>query len=137
MRRGHGCLTVNSDIDLRLRDVPLLNRRPDVVLYRCLDRGRRERLRPDHVLLVIEIVSPGSETQDTTDKLGEYAKDGIPYYWIARLDATGVATVERYHLDPAARLYKHVGTFMKEEGGAAPTIVNPLPAILDWTDLEF
>jgi Uma2 family endonuclease len=137
MRRGHGCLTVNSDIDLRLRDVPLLNRRPDVVLYRCLDRERNERLRPEHVLLVIEIVSPGSETQDTTDKLGEYAKAGIPYYWIARLDATGLAVVERYQLDPAARLYKHIGTFMKEEGGAAPTVVNPIPATLDWADLEF
>src|SRR3954447_5107598 len=28
--RGHGCITVNNDVDLRLRDVPLLNRRPDV-----------------------------------------------------------------------------------------------------------
>jgi Uma2 family endonuclease len=137
MRRGRGCLTVNSDVDIRLCDVPLLNRRPDVVLYRCLDRDRSERLRPEHVLLVVEIVSPGSETQDTVDKLGEYARAGIGVYWVVRLDATGVSTVERYQLDRATRLYKHIGTFMKEEAGDAPTVANPIPVTLDWSDLEF
>ncbi|WP_372974669.1 hypothetical protein [Microbispora sp. GKU 823] len=71
MSKGHECLTVNNDVDLRLRDLPLLNRSPDVALCRCLDRERGERLRAEHALLVVEIVSPGSETQDTTDKLGE------------------------------------------------------------------
>lgn len=80
MRKGHECFTVTTGVDLRLRDLPLLNRRPDVGLYRCLDRERDERLRAEHALLVVEIVSPGSETQDTTDKLGEYAKAGIPHY---------------------------------------------------------
>lgn len=137
MDRGHACITVNSDVDLRLRDVPLLNRRPDVVLYRCLDRDRGERLRAEHVLLLIEIVSPGSETQDTTDKPGEYAKTGIPHYWIVRLDSTGVSVVERYQLDRATMLYKHVGTFMKDEGGAPPSVSNPIPITIDWSALEF
>lgn len=137
MRRGHDCLTVNRDVDLRLHDVPLLNRRPDVVLYRCLDRDQGERLRAHHALLVVEIVSPGSETQDTTDKMGEYAKAGIPHYWIARLDATGVETIEQYRLDRAALLYKHVGTLMKDEPGDPPQISNPVPITIDWADLEF
>lgn len=135
MDRGHPCLTVNSDVDLRLRDVPLLNRRPDVVLYRRLERG--ERLRAEHVLLVIEIVFPGSETQDTTDKPAEYAKAGIPYCWIARLDDTGVSVIERYRLDRATMLYKHVGTFMKDEGGDPPAVANPVPITVDWSALEF
>ena len=135
--RGHGCITVNSDVDLRLRDVPLLNRRPDVVLYRCLDRERGERLRAEHALLVIEIVSPGSETQDTTDKPGEYAKAGIPHYWIVRLDNTGVSVIERYQLDRATMLYKHVGTFMKDEDGDAPAVGNPIPITIDWPALQF
>lgn len=135
MRRGHGCVTVNNDVDLRLRDVPLLNRRPDVVLYRCLERG--ERLRAEHVLLVVEIVSPGSETQDTTDKPGEYAKAGIPHYWIVRLDDTGVGVIERYRLDRATMLYKHVGTFMRDEGGDPPSVGNPIPITIDWSALEF
>jgi Uma2 family endonuclease len=86
---------------------------------------------------VVEIVSPGSETQDTTDKLGEYAKAGIPYYWIVRLDRDGVSTIERYQLERAAMLYKHVGTFMKDEGGDAPTVSNPIPVTIDWTELQF
>ncbi|MEU6426572.1 Uma2 family endonuclease [Microbispora sp. NPDC046973] len=65
MSKGHECLTVNNDVDPRLRDLPSLNRRPDVALHRCLDRERGERLRAEHALLVVEIVSPGSETQDT------------------------------------------------------------------------
>lgn len=137
MARGHGCLTVNNDIDLRLQDVPLLNRRPDVLLYRCLDRERGERLRAEHVLLGIEIVSPGSETQDTTDKFGEYAKAGIPHYWIVRLDRTGISIIERYRLDRAAMLYKHIETFMKDEPGDPPTVSNPIPITIDWPELGF
>ncbi|TMR99038.1 Uma2 family endonuclease [Nonomuraea basaltis] len=136
MSRGHECVTVNNDVDLRLRDVPLLNRRPDVVMYRCLDRERGERLRAEHALLVVEIVSPGSETQDTTDKLGEYAKAGIPHYWIVRLDQAGVSTIERYRLDLASMLYKHVGTLMKE-ADPTPSITNPLPLNIDWAELRF
>lgn len=137
MGKGHECVTVNSDVDLRLRDLPLLNRRPDVALYRCLDRERGERLRAEHALLVVEIVSPGSETQDTTDKLGEYAKAGIPHYWIVRLDRSGVSIIERYRLDRAAMLYKHIGTFMKDESGGAPSVSNPIPMVIDWSELQF
>jgi Uma2 family endonuclease len=135
MSRGHGCVTVNTDVDLRLRDVPLLNRRPDVVLYRCLEP--RERLRAEHVLLLIEIVSPGSETTDAVDKLGEYARAGIPHYWIARLDDTGVSMIERYQLDRATSLYKHLGTLMKDEPGGTPSATNPILVTIDWHELEF
>jgi Uma2 family endonuclease len=132
---GDDCFTVNSDVDLRLRDVPLLNRRPDVILYRCLERG--EQLRAEHAVLVVEIVSPGSETADTIDKFGEYARAGIPHYWIARLDGTGVAVIERYQLDRATSTYKHTGTAMKAEPGDAPTVTSPLTMTLSWQDLEF
>src|ERR1051326_7251652 len=53
MKRSGGCLAVNIDVDLRLHDIPLLNRRPDVVLYRCLEEG--ERLRAEHAQLVVEV----------------------------------------------------------------------------------
>jgi Uma2 family endonuclease len=129
------CLTVNIDVDLRLRDIPLLNRRPDVVLYRCLDDG--ERLRADHAQLVAEIVSPTSETTDEVDKLGEYARAGISHYWIVRLDATGVSVIERYRLDRATGQYKHVSTHMKDEAGSPPTLANPIPVTIDWDELEY
>jgi Uma2 family endonuclease len=131
---GYGCLEVDTDVDLRLQDVPLLNRRPDVILYRCLNRG--EKIRADDAVLVVEIVSPGSVAADTADKFTEYARAGIPHYWIVRLDQTGVSTIERYRLDPGAHLYKHVGTLMKDEGATA-VVTNPLPMMVTWPDLEF
>lgn len=103
----------------------------------CTDRERGERLRAEHALLVVEIVSPGSETQDTTDKTGEYAKAGIPHYWIVRLDGTGVSVIERYRLDRATMLYKHVGTFMRDEPGDPPSVDNPIPITIDWSTLTF
>lgn len=42
-------------------------------------------LRASEVLVVIEIVSPGSRRIDYKDKHGEYAESGIPHYWIVDL----------------------------------------------------
>lgn len=135
MSSGHECLTVNTDVDLRLRDLPLLNRRPDLALYRCLADG--EQLRAQHALLVAEIVSPGSETTDTVDKFGEYAKAGIGHYWLIRLDRTGVSAIERYQLDRATDSYRHVGTLMKEEPGDPPALASPIPMTVDWRALAY
>ncbi|MFC4106370.1 Uma2 family endonuclease [Micromonospora zhanjiangensis] len=49
------------------------------------------------VLLVVEIVSPGSEGIDTVTKRGEYATAGIPQYWV--VDQDPAQTVTLYHLD--------------------------------------
>ncbi len=38
------------DFDVRLQDVPLINRRPDVVVYRAR-YDRHQPVRPEHVLL--------------------------------------------------------------------------------------
>lgn len=66
----------------------------------------------------------------------EYAKAGIPHYWIVRLDQSGVSIIERYRLDSAAMLYKHVETLMKE-ADPIPGITNPLPLTIEWTELQF
>ena len=52
MSRGYECLEVNIGVDLRLRDIPLCNRRPDVIVYKCLDRENKERLRAGHALAI-------------------------------------------------------------------------------------
>src|ERR1035441_5713946 len=73
-------LAVSMDVDLRLRDIPLLNRRPDAVVY---DASLPDDavLRPQHCVLVVEVMSPGSVTTDQTDKPAEYAAAGIRHYW--------------------------------------------------------
>ncbi|MGI8307526.1 Uma2 family endonuclease [Saccharopolyspora hattusasensis] len=103
-------LTVATDVDLRLRDVPLLNRRPDVVVY---DSALPEDadLRPQHCLLVVEVMSPGSVTADQTDKPAEYAAAGIEHFWRIESDRQDDRrlTAFRYRLDPTTRTYAPSG----------------------------
>jgi Uma2 family endonuclease len=100
-------IAVEVDVDLRLRDVPLLNRRPDVVVY---DASLPDDavLRPEHCLLVIEIMSQGSITLDRIDKPGEYAASGITHFWRIESDDQKI-NVFRYQLDPMTRTYALVG----------------------------
>jgi Uma2 family endonuclease len=70
----------DTDFDVRLQDVPLNNRRPDVTVYRA-ETIDVNPARPEHVLLVAEVVSPGSETTDRVVKADQYARAGIQFYW--------------------------------------------------------
>jgi Uma2 family endonuclease len=95
---------VAMDVDLRLREVPLLNRRPDLVVYEgAVDRS--QVLRAEDVLLVIEIMSPGSITTDRKDKPAEYAEARIPHFWRVELDMNDVPAAFRYRLDPTTSVY--------------------------------
>jgi Uma2 family endonuclease len=51
------------------------------------------------VLLVVEIIAPGSEGTDTLTKRGEYAAAGVPQYWVVDRDQARTVTV--YRLDGA------------------------------------
>jgi len=102
-------LAVATDVDLRLRDVPLLNRRPDVVVY---DASLPDDavLRPRHCALVVEVMSPGSVTTDQTDKPAEYAAAAIGHYWRVEHDpAEGGLSVFCYRLDPTTATYASAG----------------------------
>ena len=97
------------DVDLRLRDVPLLNRRPDIAV---LDASLPDDvvLRPDHCLLVVEVMSRGSVTTDQVDKPGEYAAAGIEHFWrVENCDDVKKLTVYRYRLDSMTRTYARIG----------------------------
>ena len=95
----------DTDFDVRLQDIPLTNRRPDVVIYRA-DTIDISPTRPEHVLLIVEVVSPGSETTDRVVKVDQYAKAGIAFYWRVEQAATGIPLVYTYVLDPASRVYR-------------------------------
>lgn len=47
------------------------------------------------VLLVIEIISPGSVGADTVDKVAEYAGAGISQYWTVAQDGSQTVTMHR------------------------------------------
>ncbi|MFI1471939.1 Uma2 family endonuclease [Streptomyces wuyuanensis] len=112
-----------TDFDVRLRDVPLTNRRPDVVVYRA-ETIDLVPTRPEHVLLVVEVVSPGSETTDRVVKVDQYARAGIPFYWRVEQAATGVPIIHTYVLDPATRAYRDGEMFTGTIKAAAPFSVT-------------
>ncbi|OBI82170.1 hypothetical protein A5663_14870 [Mycobacterium sp. E740] len=63
-------------------------RDPDlVVVNRSVVDRNPVRVDPSDVVLVVEIVSPGSRRTDRVMKAYEYAKAGIGHYWIVDLDA--------------------------------------------------
>jgi Uma2 family endonuclease len=90
---------VATDVDVRLSDVPLSLRRPDVVVLRCLPNSAR--LYSSDTVLVVEIVSPNSSFRtDTHEKKADYADAGIPIYLIVFLTGSGdaVDSIEEYRL---------------------------------------
>jgi Uma2 family endonuclease len=100
-RKPTPCLMVETDIDVRITDVPLNFRRPDITVYRCVPD--EARLYSPDVVLVVEIVSPESSLKtDTVDKKAVYADAGIPIYLIVFLNAAqdAVEKIEEYWLEP-------------------------------------
>ncbi len=123
-------LTVSTDVDLRLRDIPLLNRRPDAVLY---DASLPDEavLRPQHCTLVVEVMSPGSVTTDQTDKPAEYAAARIAHYWRVEHDLTENAlSVFCYRLDPTTGAYASAGVHTGKM-----TVTDPITVTIDLTTL--
>lgn len=109
----------DTDFDVRLQDVPLTNRRPDVTVYRA-DTIDVTPTRPEHVLLVVEVVSPGSETTDRVVKLQQYARAGIPFYWRIEQSAGTVPLVYTYLLDAATCAYREGDVFTGVVKASAP-----------------
>jgi Uma2 family endonuclease len=101
-RKPSPCMMVDTDVDVRITDVPLNFRRPDVTVYHRM--ADDERLYSRDVLLVVEVVSPESSYKtDTVDKKAVYADAGIPVYLIVFLTAAqdAVEKIEEYWLEPS------------------------------------
>ena len=121
--------TVVFDVDLRLRDIPLLNRRPDVVVYTSTIADDTV-LRPEHCVLVVEVMSPGSVTADQADKPAEYAAAGIHHFWRIERSGDGRLKVFRYQLDPTTRIYVSTGISTDKLA-----VTDPFPVSVDLTEL--
>jgi Uma2 family endonuclease len=87
-------LRVIPDVDINLElappNQPGFSRRPDLIIvdHAALVRVEAEGglIRASEVLVVIEIVSPGSRRTDNVVKRAEYADAGIPRYWIVDIE---------------------------------------------------
>jgi Uma2 family endonuclease len=101
------CLRVETDVDIVLWRVPRFTfRRPDVVVYKCLDDLTRKPTAQE-TLLVVEVSSPTTFKEDLLGKKTEYAAAGIPLYLVIVLDeAFDIAEIREFHLDAAASAYR-------------------------------
>jgi Uma2 family endonuclease len=68
------------------------------------------------LLLVIEVVSPGSKSTDRFLKPAKYAEAGIPHFW--RVEFQPVLSLTAYALPDGSRAYTEVGTWT--DGQTAP-----------------
>jgi Uma2 family endonuclease len=91
---------ITQAVGLRIpgRDGAVGGRIPDLVVWGKA-QGPGVWLSATDVLLVVEIISPGSEAVDTLTKRREYAGAGIPQYWTVDRDAGETVTMYRLTAD--------------------------------------
>ncbi|MCA2225423.1 Uma2 family endonuclease [Nonomuraea aurantiaca] len=101
------CMSVETDIDVVLWRVPKFTfRRPDVVVYKCLD-DPGQKPEASQTLAVVEVSSPGTVREDLTDKRVQYAASGIPLYLLIMLDEKyEIVEVKEFHLDAVSSDYR-------------------------------
>ncbi|NUR58495.1 MAG: Uma2 family endonuclease [Catenulispora sp.] len=114
----YSCLATDAELDVILWDVPLTIREPDVAVYMCLPTGQR-RVRAEVVLVVVEVVSPGSAADDTgrddprrglVSKMTQYATAGIETYLTVflRPDDSAIHRVQQWQLIAGSGEYRLV-----------------------------
>jgi Uma2 family endonuclease len=93
------CMKVDTDIDVVLWRVPGFTfRRPDVVVYECLEVPG---IKPpaSRTKLVAEITSPSTKQEDLVDKVAQYAAAGIPIYLVVIMDDKyEILGIREFHL---------------------------------------
>ncbi|MQY24934.1 Uma2 family endonuclease [Nocardia aurantia] len=101
------CIRVDTDVDVVLWRVPRFTfRRPDVVVYRCLDEPGSQPEAHD-ALIVVEVSSPSTAAEDLLDKKAQYARVGIPLYLVIMLNEKyEIGEVLEFRLDAHAREYR-------------------------------
>jgi len=140
-RRERGCHRVNTDVDVLIAEAPRFHfRRPDVLVYRCIeeDRGRwRRKPYASDCLIVVEIVSADSVTTDTRDKRAEYAGAGIPHYWIVRMAGNDgpAISIERLFLATDGA-YISVDLAVRRRDFHAVDMIDPFQVKLTWEQLD-
>jgi Uma2 family endonuclease len=125
------CMSVDTDIDVILWRVPNFTfRRPDVVVYECLEvRGQRPTA--ERTLMVVEVTSPNTRQEDLLDKKAQYAGAGIPLYLVVVLDEKyEIIGIREFHLDAAAGEYR-----LHREHRTILELDHPVKLTLPVTDL--
>lgn len=101
-------------------------RSPDIALIPGeLTEGGYDLLMGDDVLLAVEVTGKDAITRDTITKPLVYARLGIPYYWVVRIDGP----------EPVVTVYRRVGGRYEEmvtvTAGESVTITEPFPITIE------
>jgi Uma2 family endonuclease len=127
---------ISDDFDV-IREVTIkLDKRnrpePDVMVFRSdADTGsRRTWLRPEDVVLAVEVVSDDSEVRDRQVKPIKYAEAGIPHFWRVE-ESDGLPVVYVYELDPATMTYVPTGIYHEQV-----RLTVPFPLDIDLTAIN-
>lgn len=129
------CLDAAPDSDLRLADAPLHHRRPDVIVFRCVDESALPT--PEVTFLAVEVISPTSRVRDKIDKLGEYAAAGVPHYWIVETRNGAISTVTWYALPEDEKRYEVRACWTPAETPDGIRAEEPFPVRIAWDELAF
>ncbi|MBW0089781.1 Uma2 family endonuclease [Pseudonocardia sp. KRD-184] len=120
-------LDIDVDLQLAAPDRPGFVRRPDLIVVQRDARLRQRHegglIRASEVVIVVEVLSPGSGRTDNVAKRAEYADAGIPHYWV--LDPEEPVSLLACHL---------AGEFGYADGGAVQgshRTDRPFPLVLD------
>jgi Uma2 family endonuclease len=127
-------LDVSSGFDVILWELPAATiRRPDAALHTCAPADQRP-LPTSAIAVVVEVVSPGTTKTDGVEKLSEYAKAGIPFYWLIWLSGNHVNSIDVHVLDHMSGAYRHVRTLGPED--EVSVIDVPIRIKIDWSRLS-
>jgi len=101
------CLTIETDVDVVLWRIPRFTfRRPDVVVYTCIDDPGRKPTAQETVM-VVEVTSPTTAQQDLLDNRTQYAAAGIPLYLVVVVDEKhDISDIREFHLDAVTSAYR-------------------------------
>ncbi|WP_328658714.1 Uma2 family endonuclease [Nocardia salmonicida] len=137
---GQPCLKAGGELDMLVSEVPFNFRRPDAIVYRCVEDHRDKwKTKPTagDTLLVVEVVSPATVTADCVDKRAEYARLGIEQYWIVRMENNDgrVKSIEILRLNTAA-VYVSTETRFRSHSPTAIAITDPLDVTITWDALD-
>lgn len=105
---------------------------PDLVVIReeaaLLDE---DNAKPSDLVLVVEVVSPGSVSTDRILKPAKYAAAGIPNFW--RVETRPETSLAAYTLPAGAGVYTELGTWF---AGETAHLTTPFGLTIPIADLE-
>lgn len=108
-------------VTLGLRQRP----EPDIMVAKesAEENLNQTSLRPEDVVLVVEVISPESRERDKERKPSLYAKAGIPHFWLVE-NIEDRAVVSVYELVPDTSAYKLTGIYHDRLELSVPFLID-------------